>query len=243
MVVDENGQPVPNASVAAVWLARTPEPAMTGADGSFKLKIKGFMLVDEDLAATADGSRLMGLGKYVEPRLAGSVEPVRIVVKPSRVTRVHVQGAGDRPVAGATVAASGFGWNGSATTDANGEAALHVPADAEVRWVAGLKAGAGFDYFENFHSRPAGKIGPLPAEVTIRLDGSHMVRIKAVDTAGRPVPGVEFAPWFIRLPQRLDAANIELLPAVIAHGRLGGRDFRLASCKRRGRRDNDGPAG
>ena len=71
---------------------------------------------------------------------------------------------------------------------------LHFPADAEVRWVAGLKAGAGFDYFENYRSRPTDKIGPLPGEVTIRLDGSRTVRVKAVDTGGRPVPGVELAP-------------------------------------------------
>ncbi len=174
------------------------------------------MLVEEDLVATADGGRLLGLGKYVEPRKADHAEPVRVVLKPSRATRVHVRDAKDQPAAGATVAAIGFDYNGAATTDAGGEAVLRVPADAEIMWIAGLKAGAGFDYFENYRSRPTDKIGPLPAEVTIQLDGSRTVRIKAVDSAGRPVRGVEFAPWVIRKPEKLAAANIGGSPTLRA---------------------------
>ena len=174
-----------NASVDTVRREKTAGPTMTAADGSFKLKIGGFMLVEEDLVASADGGRLMGLAKFVEPRKSGPADPVRIVLKPSRVTKVHVRDAKDQPVQGATVAAVGFGYDGAATTDAGGNALLRVPVGAEVRWVIGLKAGAGFDYFENYRSRPAGDIGPLPESVTLRLDGSRTVRIKAVDTAGQ----------------------------------------------------------
>ena len=72
----------------------------------------------------------------------------------------------------------------------------------------GAQAGAGFDYFENYRSKPAGDIGPLPEEVTLRLDGARTVRIKAVDRAGQPVPGVEFTPWIIRKPEKLDGTNL-----------------------------------
>ena len=140
-VLDERGRPVANASVTTVFREKTAEPATTAGDGSFKLKIGGFMLIEEDLVASADGGRLMGLGKFVEPRKSGSVELVRIVLKPIRVTKVHVRDAKDQLVEGATVAAVGFNYNGAAETDAGGEAVLRIPADAELRWVAGLKAG------------------------------------------------------------------------------------------------------
>ncbi len=157
---------------------------------------------------------MLGLAKLVEPTKAVSSEPVRIVLKPSRVTKVHVRDVKDQPVPAATVAAIGFDFNDAATTDAGGDAVLRVPADAQVWWIAGLKNNLGFDYFENYRSLPAGDIGPLPADVTVRLDGSRSVRIKAVDSAGRPVPGVEFRPWTIRKPRKLDRANIEGSPAV-----------------------------
>ena len=43
-------------------------------------------------------------------------------------------------------------------------ATLRVAADAKVRWVIGLKAGLGFDYFENYHTTPAADYPPLPAD-------------------------------------------------------------------------------
>lgn len=194
IVVDAEGRPVRNASVVAVRREKTAEPATTAADGTFKLRVGGFMLVEEDLVASADGGKLMGLSKFVEPRTSEPPEPVRITLKPSRAIAVHVRDAKDQAVEGSTVAAVGFGYDGAATTDAGGNAVLRVPAEAEVRWLIGLKAGAGFDYFENYRSHPAGDIGPLPPEVTLRLDGSRTVRIKAVDTAGRPVAGAELRP-------------------------------------------------
>ena len=222
-----------NASVVTVRREKTAEPAKTAADGSFTLKVGGFMLVEEDLVASADGGRLMGLAKFVEPRKAGSAQPVRIVLKASRVTKVHVRDGKDQPVQGAAVAAIGFDFNGAATTDAGGEAAVRVPADAEVWWVAGLKAGAGFDYFENYSSWPVGKIGPLPADVTVRLDGSRTVRIKAVDTPGGRCPAFSsrrgrFGSWTARHGQHWRIAD-----SAGADGRNRRGDFRLASNERR----------
>jgi beta-lactamase regulating signal transducer with metallopeptidase domain len=208
IVVDESGQAVANATVFASRREKTAEPVTTSAHGSFRLSISGFMLVEEDLVASADGGRLMGLGKYVEARNSDLSTPVRIVLKPSRVTTVHVRDSKGERVSGATVAAVGFDYHGAATTDARGDASLRVPADAQVLWVISLKSGAGFDYFENYRSAPAVSGGPLPPDVSIRLSGARTVRIQAVDTAGKPVPGVEFEPWYIQLAGKLDSANI-----------------------------------
>jgi beta-lactamase regulating signal transducer with metallopeptidase domain len=213
-VVDERGLPKANVSVGTVSSERMLGTVTTAADGAFVLRLGGFMRMEEDLIASADDGRLMGLAQFIEPREAGSGEPVRIVLKASRATKVHVRDANDRPAAGANVAAVGFDYYRATTTDAGGVAVLQVPADAHVWWIAGLKAGSGFDYFENDYSKPAGEIGPLPAEVTITLDGSRTVRIKAVDSAGQPVRGVDFAPWYIRKPEKLSPANFEVSPMV-----------------------------
>ena len=71
-------------------------------------------------------------------------------------------------------------------TDTQGLATLRVAADARVQWVIGLKAGVGFDYFENYHIVPATEFPPLPEEVTLTLNGARTVRIKAVDSAAGP---------------------------------------------------------
>src|SRR5262249_35823806 len=52
------------------------------------------------------------------------------------------------------------------------------------------------------------EIGPPPAEVTLALDGARSARIKAVDSSGRPVPNVEFQPWYLGKPGKIDHANI-----------------------------------
>ena len=117
-------QPVANARVWIVRRKNIDEPATTAADGSFTLKTGGLMLFEADLAASADGERLMGLAKHVEPRRAGASEPVRIVLKPSRVMKVQVRDAKGQPIPGASVAAVGYDYDASAKTAAGGEAEL-----------------------------------------------------------------------------------------------------------------------
>jgi BlaR1 peptidase M56 len=208
IVVDEKGQPVANAVVTPARREKTIEPATTSAHGSFRLRIGGFMLAEEDLIASGDNGRLMGIGKHVETRHSDLTRAARIVLKPSQVIVVRVRDAFDRPVEAATVAVVGFDFECEATTGVGGEASLRYPADAKVQWIVGLKPGVGFDYFENYHSKPADRFGPLPSDVTLRFDGARTVRIKAVDTAGQPVSDVEFRPWHIQKEGKLDEANL-----------------------------------
>ena len=103
----------------------------------------------------------------------GATDPVRIVLKPSRPVRVRVNDAAGLPVSGAAVEAIDPSFQTHATTGPDGTATLRVPADAKVRWVIGLKAGAGFDYFENYRTKPAADYPPLPAELSLTLDGAR----------------------------------------------------------------------
>ncbi len=208
LVVDEAGQPVAGATVRPTRADKAAEPAKTESDGRFTLTINGFMLLEEDLVASTEGDALMGFGEHVEPQSSAPAEPVRIVVRPNRAVAVRVRDAAGGPVAGAAVEAVGFDWQGAATTGDDGLATLRVPADAQVRWIIGLKPGVGFDYFENYRDRSAVELDPPPTEVALTLDGARTVRIKAVDTAGRPVPGVEFRSWHVDKPGKLDHANI-----------------------------------
>lgn len=228
-VVDEEGRPVVGATVRTNFRDKAIKPATTGADGAFTLDVGGFVLVEESLFASAGGGVRMGLGKHIEPGGRGPVEPVRIVLKPSRIVRVHVRDAAGAPVDGAAIEAVGFDYQGSATADPDGDATLRVPADAEILWVIALKSGAGFDYFENYEAkpvaardraRPAIDIVPLPAEVTLTLDGARTTRIRAVDTAGRPVPAVDLRTQSLQKPGKIREANVS--GSAIARARTDG---------------------
>ena len=134
--------------------------------------------------------------------------PVKIVLKPSRPVRVRVNDSVGLPVPGAAVEAIEASFRTSATTGPDGTATLRVAADAKIRWVIGLKAGAGFDYFENYRTRPAADYPPLPADVTLTLDGAQTVRVKAVDSTGQPVPGVEIGPTHLSKIGKVSYANV-----------------------------------
>src|SRR5262249_52595529 len=128
IVVDVKGQPVANATVTTARREKTIEPATTSEHGSFRLGIGGFLLAEEELIASGENGKLMGIGKHVEARHSGLTRPVRIVLKPSRVIVVKVRDAQDTAVDGATVAVLGFDFQCSATTGRDGEAALRYPA-------------------------------------------------------------------------------------------------------------------
>jgi hypothetical protein len=190
-VVDQHGQPVAGALVRAVVDDVVVDGSKTAADGAFALVLGGRHFYIRGVVAERDEDALIGLVRFDAGFELGAIEPVRIVLKPSRLVRVRVNDAAGLPNPGATVEAIDPSFQTHATTGADGTATLGVPADAKVRWVIGLKAGAGFDYFENYRTTPAADYPPLPASVTLTLEGAHTARVNAVDSAGQPVPGVE----------------------------------------------------
>ena len=208
-VNDETGRPVTGASVRVVRVDQADESVVTAADGTFRMPVRGPSRLEENLVAEADGGARQGVAKFRTPRdVTRPADRVKLVLKPSRTVTVRVKDAAGAAVPGATVAAVSFGYEQKATTGADGSAALRVAADAKVYWVVGLKGGVGFDYFENVQSRTQIDAPPLPADVSLTLDGAVTVRVKAVDAAGNPVAGQKFTPWYISKPGKVEHANI-----------------------------------
>ena len=73
-----------------------------------------------------------------------------------------------------------------------------MPRDAHVYQVVALKPGSGCDYFENYRSRNSSTLGEPPAEVALALDGARSLSVRAVDSADKPLPGVDLAPWYVQ---------------------------------------------
>jgi beta-lactamase regulating signal transducer with metallopeptidase domain len=203
IVTDEEGRPVAGAAVRLprVGLEAELEPGTTAADGAFTLHLGRQRTVVRGLVAEVDNGARVGLVRFDGLGVTSKTppqQPVRIVVKPARLLAVHVKDAAGAPVAGAAVAAVEAvelgGDQTRATTGPDGAAHLRVAADSQIEWVIGLKSGAGFDYHENYHSLPPATFPPLPADLTLTLDGARTFRIKAVDSKGKPLPGIRFAP-------------------------------------------------
>jgi hypothetical protein len=98
-----------------------------------------------------------------------------------------------------------------ARTDARGLAVLRVPAETWTQWIVGAKPGVGFDYFENYRIWPAFPWNPPPRSARLVLNGVRTVRVRAVDSAGRPVPGVEMYPVQIQKKGKLRSVNLSPL--------------------------------
>jgi beta-lactamase regulating signal transducer with metallopeptidase domain/protocatechuate 3,4-dioxygenase beta subunit len=208
LVVDETGQPVAGATVRTTRAEKTANGVISAADGSFRLSLSGQVFLWQDLVASAEGGQRMGIARFDEPGSSRPAKPLRIVLKPSRTVTVRVKDATGLAVPGAAVEAVDFAFRTHGETGPDGSATLRIPQGAEVHWVIGRKDGVGFDYFENYQSKPAYKVPPLPPEVTLVLDGSRRVTVKAMDTSGQPVAGILLSPWYIGKPGKLDSANV-----------------------------------
>ncbi len=207
-VVDERGQPVAGALVHSVPNDGVADEAKTGADGSFALTLEGHRPFIRGVITEMEGGARIGLFRFEGIRAPTAMDPVRITLRPSHPVRVRVKDAGGSPVPGAAVEAIDFSFQVYANTGPQGIATLQVPADAQVQWVIGLKSGVGFDYFENYRTKPATDFPPLPAEVTLTLDGAQTIRLKALDSKSQPVPGVVFSPWILLKNGKIDRANV-----------------------------------
>jgi beta-lactamase regulating signal transducer with metallopeptidase domain len=207
-VVDERGQAVEGAVVRAVTDGPAVDEIKTRPDGAFVLTLGGRQHYIRGVVAETDGGARLGLVRFDPARELGAMDPVRVVVKPSRPVRVRVEDAAHLPAPGATVEAIDLSYQTHATTGSDGTATLRVPADAKVRWVIGLKAGLGFDYFENYRTTPAADYPPLAADVILSLDGADTAIVKAVDSNDQAVPGVEIVLTTLSKPLKVSYANV-----------------------------------
>ena len=154
-VVDEQGRPVAGAIVRTVLHDGVAEgdPRLPPMARSALRSEARYSYIRGVIAETDGGARI-GLVRFDRVRWLGAKDPVRIVLKPTRPVRVHVKDAAGSPVTGAAVEAIDLRLSDSRNDRPRRAATLRVPADAKVRWVIGLKAGAGFDYFENYRTTP-----------------------------------------------------------------------------------------
>jgi len=212
-VVHERGRPVAGAVVRAVPYDGAVDGHKTAADGTFAVPLGGRRSYIRGVVAETDGAARIGLVRFEDVRRLTEKDPLKIALKPSRPVKVRVNDAAGSPVPGAAVEAIDPSFRTHATTGPEGAATLQVPADAKVQWVIGLKAGAGFDYFENYRTEPAADFPLLPADVSLTLDGAQTVRVKAVDSKGQSVSGVEIGPALLSKIGKVSSANA-LLSAI-----------------------------
>jgi beta-lactamase regulating signal transducer with metallopeptidase domain len=190
IVVDEAGKPVAGATVG--FFGESTKTVATGTDGRFALPAADAIRGQENILATTNGGAQMGSAVYQIP-LHRRSEPVRVVLKPSRLLTVRVADATGKPVPGASVSVSALAIRTitSGTTDAAGIARLRLPADADVWVIRALKNGVGYDYFENYRAMRS-EVKPPPPEVLLTLSNARKVKLEATDAEGKPVPGVSF---------------------------------------------------
>lgn len=216
IVVDEAGRPVTGVEVRVDPFRVGEARGITKADGTFaitisKRQVDGTAL----LARSAEGDRL-GIFQY-DWNLSDAAARIaaRIVLKPGREVQVHVTSADKDPVRDAAVEVAGsYAVFDDARTGPDGSAKLRIPTDAKVEWIFALKSGLGFDYADygqiddQRRSQGGALATSLPGSVNLTLDGVRTARIKAVDSAGKPLAGTGFYVWLIHKEGRRSEVNV-----------------------------------
>ena len=209
-VVNEAERPVAGVAVSALTYGQAPghrAMATTGADGTFRLPL-GVPARDRIyavlLAEAKDGRLGYTLTSQEKP------EPVRLVLRPARDLTVRVTDGKGNPLAKTEVVflANVYPIR-DGRTDAQGRWTVRIPADVKAWDVFARKAGSGFDYATAGQPRQTeDQPLPLPAELTLTLDGARTLRVKTVDNQGKPLAGVKVGPWLIQKPGRNGQINL-----------------------------------
>jgi RNA polymerase sigma factor (sigma-70 family) len=209
MVVDTSGRPVGGARVTSLWTLESPV-VISKADGTFAIPSDEPRLANLSYLATIDGGARQGIFRF-DDLMTGPKDPrtlARIVLKPARVVTVTVvEGRGEK-VEGAAVSVLDVIFPvARGRTDSAGRVSLRAPVDALTQWIIGYKSGVGLDYFENYRSVPP-NFSPPPESALLVLNGARAVRVRARDSAGKPVPGIDFVPLTVRKRGKLYSVNL-----------------------------------
>jgi RNA polymerase sigma factor (sigma-70 family) len=211
-VVDERGTPVAAVRVRLVASHLHSGSATTDADGKFQFPFperSGY----EKLLIADDGLR-QGLARFDKVEKA---HDLRITLRPARAVTVRVVDGRGQPVGGARLALfeASIKMLSMDSTRADGTGILRYPADAKIGQVIAFKAGLGFDYVTTLVGKPGtDERRPLPEAVTLTLAGARTVRVKAVDSSGRPVAGVPVYPWYVQQDGKPEDVNLSGSDAV-----------------------------
>lgn len=219
--LDREGKPVADVEVGDAE-GRLPR-VHSDARGRFSLPLGGASFRYAHVMARTAGDALMGVWGCddSEQRTVRLHEDIQVIMKPSLTVKVQVVDATDKAVSKARVVAmEANDLVMAGETDAMGQGLLRIPQDSRVSYFVAVKAGVGLDYFENAASRKWRDVKPLPAEVTLKLDGVATLKVNAVDSGGKGVAGVEFFPWYLKKPGRLTAVNVSSLSRPLQTGRV-----------------------
>ena len=218
----DNGKPVPGAKVRVFhddegW----SETVLADEEGHFRI-VAGKGTTPEDdwilSAESPDGQRGLVRKIYKSmwefctltgwvPISQDDVDPdsLTLSLEPMHTSTVTVTDEGGKPIPGADVVAL---YNMSplvkGRTGADGKAQLGLFRGECVTDIAAAKSGVGLDYFSRGHSPHA-----PPEEVRLTLSGAVPVRVKTLDTSGRPVPGVVLR--LLRLDWQIDLRYSDLV--------------------------------
>lgn len=211
-VVDDADQPIAGATVR-VQITVGAEMVVASDETTLASDAKGIVRVPRPfdpegfqltfLAADAAGDRQ----GYLAWPLRGSDDlskSRRLVLKTARDVAVRVVDKAGDPVADATVGIlhqTMQTLTHGRTNDA-GTVRLRYPAEAPLHSAFAFASGQGFDNWKASTDATGGERGELPAELSFTLTGAQSVRVRAVDSAGKPVGGLSIFSPLIRSPSR-----------------------------------------
>jgi RNA polymerase sigma factor (sigma-70 family) len=209
VVVDSSRKPVGGARVSSLW-AINSQFTTTKSDGTFSIPNQETRMSNLSFLATADDGALQGIFRFDDPAtgLKDARALVRIVLKPARIVTVSVVDGNGAPVEGAAVSVLDLIFPvAEGHTDSRGSVVLRAPVDAMTQWIVGYKSGVGLDYFENYRSVPALWSTP-PDRARLVLNGARTVRVRARDSADKPVAGVDIVPWLVQKRGKIYSVNL-----------------------------------
>ncbi len=210
LVVDEQGAPVPGATITTLPMYDQPiHSTISKSNGAFLLRFPAEGFVAESfMVQDVKGARASFVNRvnYTTDR----EEAFKIIVRPWRFTKVRVVNAANQPIESASVSmvAAPFEEICVGETDSMGQVTLRFPADAKVNWIVGFKDGEGLDYYENYQDPRMTERLQVPDEIDLKLDGAVTVSVTALDSARRPVANVPIGHSAIYRGDKLNGIRI-----------------------------------
>ena len=210
-VVDAQDKPVANAQVLIDFSVQSfPDNSnietQTDAQGRFTFKGKPLRLRGQTIQVSAPDQQMAHFRlPWQTIEEDPSLDKLRLQLKPPRRLVLEVVDGDGKPLPGVTTAllANYRGW-GSQQTDQTGKATYLLPQDLEIETIFAFSDGHGLDYRsyelsrEQYGDQQAKRPEVPDHPIRLTLDGTQPLSIKVVDSAGKPLTGVEVAPWYLK---------------------------------------------
>ena len=181
-------------------------------EGRFELEVPKDKLSQSALIGkSADGSQqaFCILGQTYDlskPELA-----VRVILKPARRFEVRTTDSMGRPIGDAQVGViSNQTEIDRGTSNFNGEVVFQIPADAHLENVYALRSGCGIDFLGWPKQRE--QLSNLTTPLIMKLDGAQSIRIKAIDSEGKPISGLKVVPLRFNVPRSAFCFPLAAIP-------------------------------